>query len=130
MTDSPDYGLFLDDPPPFVEYKTIELEKLRIALREIISPELLGTKLEVEQYARHILVKLEGYLWHETLDEWSVKYPADWWQAFKERWFSPWALNHWPVQYKSKKVVLRALYPDYKVAMPHETYRLQLTELE
>jgi hypothetical protein len=42
----PDYGLFLDDIPPTATYSTIELEKLRIGLQEIISPELLGARLE------------------------------------------------------------------------------------
>lgn len=27
-----------------------------------------------------------------------AKWPADWWQAFKERWFPMWALRRWPVR--------------------------------
>jgi hypothetical protein len=26
-----------------------------------------------------------------------VRYPADWWQAFKRRFFPAWALRRWPV---------------------------------
>ena len=39
------------------------------------------------------LVKL--LVQEETL----AKYPSDWWQALKERWFKPWMLRRWPVNY-------------------------------
>lgn len=32
-----------------------------------------------------------------TVDE---KYPRDWWQAFRERWFPQWWLNRHPVMYR------------------------------
>jgi len=28
------------------------------------------------------------------------RYPVDWWQAVKERWFPPWLLRRYPVRYK------------------------------
>lgn len=29
------------------------------------------------------------------------QWPADWWQAFKERWFPNWVLRRWPVRYET-----------------------------
>lgn len=29
-----------------------------------------------------------------------TQWPADWWQAFKDRWFPAWALKLWPVEYE------------------------------
>ncbi len=32
------------------------------------------------------------------------RWPADWWQAFRERWFPAWWLRRWPVRYKSVSI--------------------------
>lgn len=29
--------------------------------------------------------------------------PADWWEAFKDRWFPKWALKRWPVEWEVRK---------------------------
>ncbi len=42
-----------------------------------------------------------------------VRYPADWWQAFKDRWFPAWAKERWPVRYV--RYDLMALYPEIKL---------------
>ena len=34
----------------------------------------------------------------------TYKWPKDWRQAFKERWFSKWMLKRWPVIYKTIKL--------------------------
>lgn len=31
----------------------------------------------------------------------AARYPADWWQAVKERWFPQWLLSRYPVEYTS-----------------------------
>lgn len=53
------------------------------------------------------------------------KYPADWWQAFKERWFPDWAKKRWPVQYTTHKIDAFVLYPELDVQdprLPHQIY--------
>lgn len=42
-----------------------------------------------------------------------VRYPADWWQAFKERWFPVWAKERWPVRFTTCDI--QALYPDIQL---------------
>lgn len=33
-----------------------------------------------------------------------VRWPRNWWQAFKERWFPDWWIRRWPVQYSTAVV--------------------------
>lgn len=35
--------------------------------------------------------------------------PADWWQAFKARWFPVWALERWPVSHRRIRTVVRKI---------------------
>jgi hypothetical protein len=44
-----------------------------------------------------------------------VKYPMDWWEAFKERWFSKWLLTKYPVRCKEINIVEKK----YKAVCPH-----------
>lgn len=46
-----------------------------------------------------------------------VEYPADWWQAFRLRWFPQWALVRWPPRLKRVEVRADAVYPG--VPVPH-----------
>lgn len=39
-----------------------------------------------------------------------IKYPMDWWQAFKERWFPKFLLKRFPVDYRIWKIDF--LYPE------------------
>ena len=41
-----------------------------------------------------------------------VEYPADWWQAFKDRWFPAWAKRRWIVKTKVILVSFDVLYPE------------------
>lgn len=43
------------------------------------------------------------------------RYPADWWQAFRERWFPAFWLRRWPVQY----VEISIHQPRFKAVCPH-----------
>ena len=40
-----------------------------------------------------------------------TKYPRDWWEAVKERWFPAWALKRWPVLYNR----IDELYPELEL---------------
>lgn len=48
-----------------------------------------------------------------------VKYPADWKQAFKERWYPEWLLAKYPVQYTVYDA--RVLYPSMYIP-EHQPY--------
>lgn len=42
----------------------------------------------------HSFTKLAG----QRFPEKRIEYPADWWQAFKARWFARWMLRRWPAR--------------------------------
>lgn len=56
----------------------------------------------------------------ETLEVKEATFPADWWQAVKERWFPVWVKERWPVRYASIRIEARALYP--KISLPREQF--------
>jgi len=59
---------------------------------------------------------IDAYVLEQNLETVSktVRYPADWWQALKERWFSRAAKARWPVKWQVIEVKLerRARYPE------------------
>jgi hypothetical protein len=114
----------------FVEFQTVELEKLKLGLHQAVSENalLMDPRIEVvrDQIIGHIVAKVQGYIWSEQLETWDVKYPSDWWQAFKERWAPKWAKKRWPVEYQYHRYELKALYPEFKVSVPEQKYRLHL----
>jgi hypothetical protein len=49
-----------------------------------------------------------------TYEEEIYRYPSDWWQAFKERWFPKWLLKQFPV----KKAEVWAVHKFPELAPP------------
>jgi len=43
------------------------------------------------------------------------RWPKDWWQAFKDRWFPAWALKRWPVQWETIDIDQQI----YQAVCPH-----------
>ena len=44
----------------------------------------------------------------------AVSFPADWWEAFKERWFPSWALARWPVvrrEFRAQEILPAVAWP-------------------
>jgi hypothetical protein len=90
------------------------------AAREFIAPDNL------EVIAKHcpegMVIELKARIAAEKLD--MLDYPSDWWQAFKERWFPPWAKKRWHVEYRHFDGY--ALYP--KISLPREQHHLHVIE--
>ena len=62
-----------------------------------------------------------------------VQYPADWWQAFRARWFPAWWLRRWPIEYEVVEVdeqLYGAICPhvDVKVNAEHFKWLAQHAE--
>lgn len=103
-------------------YKEIEIEKIELMAEEW----LLDPILDTEYVSNMFRMRLRGYIWGETGKSTIIKYPMDWWQAFKERWCSPWFLNRFPVKYKIHTINTTTLYPTFKISMPKERHTLHL----
>jgi hypothetical protein len=55
-------------------------------------------------------------LWHKSVE---IKYPLDWWQSFKERWFNKPLLKRYPVQYKKVTVKAVEFHPEIEWEPDH-----------
>jgi hypothetical protein len=103
----------------YVTYKTTTLEKLQIGLELKIAREMVHEK------DHYIGYRIRGYVWSQDAGRVvTFKYPADWWQAFKERWFSKWLLERYPVNYTHKEFRVKATYPDLVVQSHSPVMRL------
>lgn len=78
----------------------------------LINPNNTTLDLRAAMEARGLIVELKAYtavLYHPDL---SVKYPENWWQAFKEQYFPKWALQKWPVKYTIKTFRAVEFHPE------------------
>ena len=95
--------------------RSVSLEKVQAAVTQYIPREKLpGGVLEAEwRYdLEAMVVRLRKYVWSERLADETVRWPATWWDAFKDRWFPRWALRRWPVRWKHADFTIYRGYPD------------------
>lgn len=122
--------------PPIIpdEYTEVVLEKLKLGIQGAISPHLIEAYVEYADLegliTDEIVYRVTGFVWSEGVQHVEIKYPADWWQAFKERWFPPWLLKHYPVRYKYHVIDIKAIYPNFRPSIPKEDYRLIIQEFK
>ena len=112
-------------------FTSIRLEKIRVGAEiELGERMLMDTSIEVldDLIVRHFALSLRGYLWGEKTPEKTIRYPRDWWEALKERWFPQWALKRWPVRYATHHIQFNVMYPEFKYALPKEEKILELVE--
>jgi hypothetical protein len=90
------------------------LDKIKIGLKNSICisenfKNFYSEKLDimVELLSDHIVAGLEAKVFGETLDK--KKYPINWWEAFKERWFLTFFKKYFLVKYKV--INYTCLYP-------------------
>jgi len=102
-----------------ISYAT--LEKLRIGATTRISREI-ARDVDVDLWQDFAFDQL---VWAVTsqfaaqkIGESTVTYPADWWQAFKDRWFPGWALKRWPVKFRTFDMTAYQTYPEIKIPSP------------
>lgn len=107
----------------------VMLEKIKIAVVQRISNNLLDGLVEfseVDSFAHNAIdMRVSGYIWGENGKTETIKYPATWREAFKERWFPTWLLTRYPVNYQIHEISTRTLYPNFKISVPRETHVLK-----
>jgi len=72
----------------------------------------------------HVAAHFTREVFREKVDTVTVKYPLDWWQSFKERWFPEWLLDKHPVICHTEKFSFDVVYPDFKSAVDGNFYRV------
>ena len=112
-----------------VEETRIRLEKLKIGLQHRVSSYLLSPKVLVDYESSlidEIGIAIKGFIWAEQIERIEIKYPLNWWEAFKDRWFADWMLKRWPVEYKVNLIDVKSLYPNFRPSIPSEASFLAL----
>jgi hypothetical protein len=105
----------------------VELEAMKIGMEQVVSSELLDARVGYQRdLFGNIRFALRGFVWAEkdSVQRQEIKYPRDWWQAFKERWFPKRLLEKYPVDYHVVTLDVRAIYPTFKQALPNYEHRL------
>lgn len=104
----------------YIPFDKVVLEKLEIGCQIEISKHLLDARVEIVDYIAHYLaIEAHGYVWaeRESVRHQEVKYPADWWQAWKEcfRFRLPkWFLKRHPIKYTVVVLDVKAIYPTFR----------------
>lgn len=107
------------------ETTTIEM-KHRTYESSVVLEEWLADEVQHEEivrlYNRTRLLRSFVNLFVQDVYNESVTYPADWWQALKERFFPRWALAWWPVKYTKHTFDVVAAYPGIKFPNRERAY--------
>ncbi len=88
----------------------------------------LDLKTYVDDQARYLVMSLESLVMGRKMERIDVEeyWPADWWQAVRERWLPEWWLDKYPVKYKSvcihKEVWRVCPHLDIKARGPHLSF--------
>ena len=98
----------------------IDLAQLQVGLQVMLADCILDPQVTVEQERRPDLRAQMVYaflsLAGQKFKRIERRVPADWWQAFKARWFPGWALHRWPVRERVLSLDASVFYPD--IALP------------
>lgn len=104
------------------------LYSLRFCARGVVSDAVLEDYALHSEYS-HILeglvLTVERRVWARQIDEQEIKYPATWWDAFKERWYPAWALLRWPAQHRCHSWKAYHTYPGLLIKGQSPTLHIQ-----
>jgi len=103
----------------------VMVKRLRFICKKRIPKGVLST-VKIEFYRDKFLDELV-FQWRAVVAGQglrTIRYPKDWWQAFKERWLPKIFRKWWPVEYKI--IDIYALYPS--IAMPNKFTGIHIQE--
>jgi hypothetical protein len=121
------------------DFKQLVLNKVHLVTRyELDRRELHGLSANsavdyVEHVGRELAVYLDTYMLglREQIIDIDEKWPEDWWQAFRERWFPKWWLRRHPVRYKEVSVhqeIFKAVCPHTQAPPDSDACRIWFAE--
>ena len=119
---------FVDDGPNIAE---VRLGRMKIVALQYITKELaeqfaIAPKVEMSMLGSfmldEIVLRVVQEVYGHQVESKSVRYPADWWEAFKNHWFPEWMLKRWPVRWNTEKLEAWEVYP--KLSLPDREPRI------
>ena len=109
----------------------VQLKKFKIMVLNTISEDLIDAEVDFSSHlnfmTNDIGVRVKGYIWSENVDTVNIQYPADWWQAVKERFAPKFILNRWPVKYIKHYIDVNVIYPNYRPALKDQEWRFKVS---
>jgi len=115
----------MNDLNPIHAFKRIELSVQKFGSQMSIAPSCLEVQQDIDYVAKQLVQTLYMKIYGRELERIEVKYPADWIQAFKERWFPASILKKFPVRYTTKTITATELYPQISVKDQQHTIVLK-----
>ncbi|KKM45484.1 hypothetical protein LCGC14_1560710 [marine sediment metagenome] len=107
------------DPPASIHEDRVMLERFNFAFQQTIPDVILREAVSIEALrddaVQCLVYRLRYEILGHELNARIVSYPADWWQAFRLRWFPAWWLSRWPVRYTEERIRLLAFYPQIPI---------------
>jgi len=97
--------------------KKVEFEIVVTYGQEFLDDCKIGIDLSTDHARDDIMFRLRSFVWGERVDEIGIKHPADWIEAFKERWFPKWILKRRPVEYTRYVSNDMATYPNFRPSL-------------
>lgn len=114
-------------------FETITLQRIRFAMDHRLHGETLRPdhfEQTVHEFAHEVVIRTNFIVFgqqgpDETIS-FEIRYPATWWQHFRQRWFPQWIIRHWPLKFKVESQTVQlskyVFYP--KVIAPDATFRV------
>lgn len=100
-------------------FETHEFQLKQVAMQIQMSREEF--RITEECQIRDLLrAELRAYVVAEDANPLIIRYPMNWWQHFKQRWFPKWALKRWPVRQVTHTITGSALFPYFKPKIPDQ----------
>lgn len=91
---------------------------------------ILDSKVDFDYYldniGQQLVFTLKTEIYGKKLPDKEIKYPANWFQAVKERFGPKWLLKYFPVKYKIIVIDATVLYPDINIKIPNHEHYLAL----
>ena len=96
----------------------VELENMTFAVVASISEALIEAFAQpaevhiIKHWAEDVMVaQIKQRIFGRQILHEVISYPANWKEAFKERWYPAWARDKWPIRYTTKTFDVRELVP-------------------
>jgi len=108
---------------------TFTLELIKVAVTQAVDEKLICANVDwlPDHMAGRFIMQVDGFLLGERMPEKTIRHPADWWQAFKARWFPAWALRRWPAIESVHHIRFSVIYPDFRPPIPLDGYHRVVT---
>lgn len=112
-----------------VEIETTELKVLKVGVNYAVSANEMAianisTDAMMDHISKEMVYSLTARIASRHME--NLEYPADWVEAFKERWFPHWLLKKYPVRYHRYDVSV--LYPG--IVIPNQQHYVRISTLK